>query len=63
VNPRILVFTPDGEYLTEFGGPGSPVQLPGDVVLDGQGNLYVTDGSQDRLVKLRLPESLATPAP
>ena len=35
----------------------------GDGGLDGQGNVYVTASSQSRLVKLRLPQSLATPAP
>jgi tripartite motif-containing protein 71 len=60
-NPRILVFTPEGEYLTEFGGPESPVVafegLSG-LALDGKGNVYLADGFQNRLVKLRLPQSL-----
>jgi tripartite motif-containing protein 71 len=64
-NPRILVFTPEGEYLTEFGGPESPITafegLSG-LALDGEGNVYVADAFQNRLVKLRLPESLAPAA-
>jgi tripartite motif-containing protein 71 len=64
-NPRIVVFSPDGSYLMEIGTGSSKVvfEFPFDVALDDQGNIYVTDLVQNRLVKLRLPESLAPATP
>ena len=67
-NPRIVVFSAEGDFLMEFGGAGSSTiafDFPLDVAADGQGNIYVTDLFQNRLVKLRLPQSLApaTPTP
>ena len=44
--PGVLVFAPDGPYITGFGPPGSgPGQLvfPTGILLDGKGNLYVAD--------------------
>ena len=58
---RIVVFSPDGDYLMDFGSAGSTVEftLPLDVALDAQGDIYVTDLEQNRLVKLRLVPPLS----
>jgi outer membrane protein assembly factor BamB/sugar lactone lactonase YvrE len=67
-NPRVVVFSPDGAYLTQFtaiGSSNADMELPFGVALDGAGSIYVTDANQNRLLKLRLAESLApaTPTP
>jgi sugar lactone lactonase YvrE len=44
--PGIMVFQPDGTYLTGFGSNGTAdgqLTFPDGIVLDGRGNLYVVD--------------------
>jgi sugar lactone lactonase YvrE len=44
--PGIMVFQPDGTYLTGFGSVGTAdgqLTFPDGIVLDGRGNLYVAD--------------------
>ena len=58
---QVVVYSPEGEYLTSFGAAGdTTIQLPFpfDVAVDAQGDVYVSDPSQNKLVKLRLPDSL-----
>ncbi len=51
-NDRVQKFTPDGDYLATFGGPGTgegELKLPSDVAIDNEGDIYVTDWGNDRL--------------
>src|SRR6266568_6726562 len=46
-NSRVQVFTPQGRFIRQFGGYGSgkgEFFLPGPLVVDGSGNVYVADG-------------------
>lgn len=56
-NPRIVVFTPDGEYLAEFGtfseGDAS-FMVPWGFTLDHSGNIYVADFVAHKLMKFQL---------
>ena len=51
-NDRVMRFTKDGKYLSEFGtrgnGPGQ-FQLPHNVVVDAKGLIYVTDRDNQRV--------------
>ena len=51
-NARIVRFTAEGKYLSEFGsrgnGPGQ-FQLPHNVVIDAKGRIYVTDRDNQRV--------------
>ena len=45
-SPGVMVFQPDGTYLTGFGSVGTAearLTFPDGIVLDGRGNLYVVD--------------------
>jgi DNA-binding beta-propeller fold protein YncE len=51
-NKRVVVFTAEGDYLTQFGGPGSdPGQLeePVGVAIDAQGRVVVADTWNQRV--------------
>jgi DNA-binding beta-propeller fold protein YncE len=51
-NKRIVVFTSEGEFITQFGTAGMDLgQLdePVDVAVDDQGNVYVTDTWNQRV--------------
>jgi outer membrane protein assembly factor BamB len=51
-NPRVVKFSRAGKYLLEWGkrgnGPGE-FQLPHNLVVDGQGRVYVTDRDNQRV--------------
>jgi hypothetical protein len=51
-NARIVRFTAEGKYLSQFGrrgnGPGQ-FQLPHNVVIDAKGRIYVTDRDNQRV--------------
>ncbi|MBW8709272.1 MAG: 6-bladed beta-propeller, partial [Alphaproteobacteria bacterium] len=51
-NPRIVRFSATGKYLGEFGergnGPGQ-FQLPHNLVVDGNGRIYVSDRENQRV--------------
>jgi sugar lactone lactonase YvrE len=54
-NARIQVFAPDGTFLTAWGPPpGKQLYGPNTIVLDGEGNAYVADDDQHRVVKYRV---------
>lgn len=51
-NHRIQVFTPTGEYLTEFGSQGTregQLRFPSDLVFAPNGNIYVSDSLNHRI--------------
>jgi len=51
-NHRIQVFTPAGEYLTEFGSQGrgeGQLSFPSDLVFAPNGNIYVSDSLNHRI--------------
>ena len=58
-NHRIQVFDPDGRYVREWGtfgqtgatGDGDLLYGPRDVAIDGDGNVYVSDTGNKRIVK------------
>ena len=54
-NARIQQFSPTGEFITNFGNPGSgdgELSEPIGVAVDAKGNIYVGDGTNNRLIKL-----------
>lgn len=70
--PRVVVFAPDGTYLTTIGAAGSldtPMSSPWGIALDNQGSMYVVDWIGNRLIRFQLNPPLwpldtdATPAP
>ena len=67
-NSRVQVFDHDGRFVATWGDSGlDPGQFSGagSLVLDGSGNIYVTDAA-GRLQKFRiltLPEPAAAPTP
>jgi sugar lactone lactonase YvrE len=51
-------FTPDGRWLETYRTPGpvgAPFNGPRDIDIDGQGNLYIADTNNNRIIKL-LPD-------
>jgi len=46
---RVVAFTPDGTLERSMGAPGS-LSFPNGIVVDGQGNIEVTDSNNGRLV-------------
>jgi DNA-binding beta-propeller fold protein YncE len=51
-NCRIVKFTPDGQYLREWGECGEALgqfKLPHDLAVDRQGRVYVADRENDRI--------------
>jgi sugar lactone lactonase YvrE len=53
-NGRVQVFTPQGRFVRQFGSYGSgkgQFLLPGDLVADEAGNVYVVDGQVQTLAK------------
>jgi 6-bladed beta-propeller len=51
-NARILRFSAQGKYLSQFGARGSgpgQFQLPHNVVIDAKGRIYVTDRENERV--------------
>ena len=53
-NARVQVFTPGGRFVRQFGSNGtgkSQLLQPGDLVVDGTGNVYVADGVTETLAK------------
>ena len=62
---RVLVFTPDGQYVARFGLFGSgagELNLPTGIDVDGEGNIYVADTGNNRVIKYG-PLNLGLPAP
>jgi sugar lactone lactonase YvrE len=54
---KVQIFDADGKFLASFGSPGSgdgQVEFPFGIVLDGAGNVYVTDAATNRVEKFRL---------
>jgi tripartite motif-containing protein 71 len=68
---KILIFGADGAFQASFGLSGSAdgqVKFPFGIVLDGAGNVYVTDAATNRVEKFRLfppfaPAVTASPSP
>lgn len=61
---RILIFTPDGQYLARFGKFGTDLNsfgLPNGLAFDAQNNLYVADAGNHRVLKFA--PLLAAPLP
>jgi 6-bladed beta-propeller len=53
-NARVQVFTPRGRFIRQFGSYGSgkgQFFFPADLVVDGSGNIYVTDDQRLTLAK------------
>ena len=60
-NHRVLIFNEDGEYQSQFGAfadtQGDPNGTPGsfwgprDILIDGEGNLYISDTGNKRIQK------------
>src|SRR5262249_8381512 len=53
-NGRVQVFTPQGRFVRQFGSYGSgkgQLLSPGDLEVDGAGNVYVSDGQTQTLSK------------
>jgi DNA-binding beta-propeller fold protein YncE len=53
-NARVQVFSPQGRFIRQFGSLGSQkgqFLSPGDLVVDGSGNLYVADDQSQTLAK------------
>ena len=53
-NNRVQVFRENGDYYTEFGGYGSgdgQFNNPTGIAVDGEGNIYVADTGNNRVVK------------
>jgi len=51
---RVLVFDQDGEFVATFGEYGfdnKTFALPMGVAVDGEGNVYVTDSANHRVMK------------
>jgi DNA-binding beta-propeller fold protein YncE len=46
---RVVVFAPDGTLLRSMGAPGT-LSFPSGIVIDGKGNVLVTDSNNGRLV-------------
>lgn len=70
---EVQVFAPDGSFIASWGDPGaaawSKTDLPGGMfltpsglVLDGLGNIYVSDTEGERVQKFRLLRPLAPPS-
>ncbi|MES4792607.1 MAG: hypothetical protein C4321_06110 [Chloroflexota bacterium] len=61
-NNKIVVFSPQGQFLTEFGGPGREegrFDEPWGVNVDRDGFIYVADTRNDRVQKFSpLPDQL-----
>ncbi len=56
-NDRINKFAPDWQYLFSFGGPGSgaaELRRPQELLLDGQGSLWVADACNHRICRFGL---------
>ncbi|MGQ9874287.1 MAG: clostripain-related cysteine peptidase [Chloroflexus sp.] len=54
---QVLQFSADGQYRSSWGGTGSEpgrFYLPGDLVIDSNGYIYVADRGNERIQKLRL---------
>jgi len=55
-NARVQVFSPQGRFIRQFGSLGSQkgqFLSPGDLVVDGSGNLYVADDQSQTLADRR----------
>jgi DNA-binding beta-propeller fold protein YncE len=53
-NARVQVFSPQGRFIRQFGSLGSrkgQFLFPGDLVVDGSGNIYVADDQSQTLAK------------
>ena len=51
-NSRIVVFAPDGTYLTEWGKPGAAAgafRVPHSIVIDRRGDVFVADRENARV--------------
>lgn len=53
MNARIVIFTPDGEYLSHFGERGDGIadfNLIKGVAVDSEGHIYVADAKSDKIM-------------
>ena len=51
---RVLIFTSDGELVTVFGKYGTDetsFDLPTGIAVDGEGNVYVSDSNNHRMMR------------
>ncbi len=55
---RVLIFTNAGDYLGRFGQFGTDANsfgLPNGIAIDGQNNIYITDATNNRVLKFSAP--------
>ena len=51
---RVLVFSPEGDYLGrfgEFGTESGQFNIPNGIVVDSAGNIWIADSSNNRILK------------
>jgi hypothetical protein len=56
---RILIFNPQGDFLRAFGAYGSgasEIGIVGGITIDAQGNVWVSDALNNRLMRFTLPD-------
>jgi predicted membrane-bound mannosyltransferase/DNA-binding beta-propeller fold protein YncE len=61
---RVLVFDSNGVFLRAFGGFGagpSEIGIAGGIAIDTEGNIWISDALNNRLMRFTLPEQLTNP--